>query len=1322
MKPRAAEASAAPLSAAVSGTVARRGRSQGTWLSNGRYRVLVTARGGGCSAWGPIALTRWRADGLADGDGLALFVRNLKTGEFGSACGGRGADPSDETESRRERGRVVRIREIAGIEARLEMTVAPEAACELRRLELRNRAKHTQHLDVTSFGEVALLPQAADLAHPAFSRLFIETEFVAEAGTLLARRRPRAAGESWPVLVHALYGSGALEHESDRVRFVGRGSDPARPHALAERQALTGSTGAVLDPALCLRRAVKLEAGASCTLTALLGVGSDRDAALELARHFASPARVQETFERAAESEAERWREHGLDAEQAAELDGLAAALLCGSVRSHPVAPHECDLRDAGERLSAMGLARDGAAVVLDERRAAPGSGALHSLERAAGYWSALGLDIACCVIRRTRAPVAEPQSANLRVFDLGALEPEDVEALLRTASLVVTGEDVPLRLERPASEVTTIAGTSPAGASPARAPAGPKRSGATAPATAGEALRFFNGYGGFNQAGDEYVIRVVADPSGRRFLPPRPWVNVIANERFGFLLSETGAGCTWSANSREHRLTPWSNDPLVDPHDEVLYLRDDETGEFWSSLPGPAPAAADYEMRHGFGYSVCRLTCSELEQETWCYVPTHDPVKIVRLRVRNHGTRARRLSCFAMQALVLGEARSRSARGIETWPDSGAQAVMARHRSAGEFAGRVAFASLAVHGAEARTFLGGDRAAFLGEGGDARRPRALALESLDGGFGIDRDPAFAEQASFELAAGAQVEIVLLLGEGEHRDDAASLLRRYRSPLAAEETLSQVRRFWTGLLGVIRIETPSPAIDLMVNGWLLYQTVSCRLWGRTALYQSGGAFGFRDQLQDALALIPVRPDWTRAQLLLHASHQFMEGDVLHWWHPPGDRGLRTRVVDDRLWLPYGVALYVKATGDAAVLSEMAPYLRGPVLEPGHDEAFFKPEPAQRFRDLYEHCCHAIDCSLSTGTHQLPLFGTGDWNDGMNAVGREGRGESVWMGFFLYQVLGDFLPLCRLRGDHGRAKRYQEQRQQLSAALEREAWDGAWYRRGWYDDGAPLGSSASDECQIDALAQAWAALSGAVSRERAQQALESVERRLVSYSARLVRLLAPPFDQTPHFPGYIKGYVPGVRENGGQYTHAAIWAARALAETGDADRAAERLEWISPVGRSSTRADADIYQVEPYVLAADVYAEPPHVGLGGWTWYTGSSGWMHRTVIESLLGISLEAGSALLIEPRWPSEWPACRVWFSPLGMRARFEISMSHAGGEGPRLESASFDGAPLPVEDGRVRIPFSQADETHEVALLFGPSRQRRDRASSGDVSGHQP
>jgi cyclic beta-1,2-glucan synthetase len=1314
---RQESAAGAPHGAAgagLAGAPVRRAQGRDAWLSNGGYRVLVTARGGGCSALGPVALTRWRADALADGDGLALFVRDLDSGRFGPLCGAHAG--TEVGRCRREPGRVLISRVVARLEARLEIAVAPDAPCELRRLELHNPLGTPRRIEVTTFCEVALLPQAADLSHPAFSRLFVETEFVAADGALLARRRPRTATERWPVMAHALIGDGALEFETDRARFFGRGFDPARPCALDGPEPLSGTVGAVLDPALCLRRTFEIAPHGTVTLIAVLGAGADREAALALARRFAVPARVREALERTADAEAASWRELELGAEEVAQLDALGAALLCGAVRPIAAEPGERDLRDAEQRLSALGLDPRAVRVVADLRRDAPGAGTPAALERAARRWSSLGLDIECCALVRDRAAREATSRDLLHVLEAGALEPADADALLRTASLVLAREGwpapavtpgrPPADTERRSARAAALAGPS---AAPGRAP-DRARAAERAPSPADAAtLQFFNGYGGFSAAGDEYVIRVTADAQGRLTLPPRPWVNVIANPHFGFLFSETGAGCTWSLNSREHRLTPWSNDAVLDPHDEALYLRDDASGEFWSPLPGPAPApSGTYEVRHGWGASVCRLECAGLEQETSVFVPEHDPVKIVQLVIRNRGERPRRLSLFAVQSLVMGELRSRGARTIETWADPAQRAVLARNRVGGEFAGRVAFASVAVFGAEARVRLGGDRAAFLGAGGSMRSPRALALDELEGLFGPGRDPAFAAQARFELAAGDEVTVVLLLGEGEHRDDATALLTRYRAPRAAAEALTQVRRFWNNLLGTIHIATPSPALDLMVNGWLIYQTVSCRLWGRTAFHQSGGAYGFRDQLQDALALTSLRPDWTRAQLLLHAAHQFIEGDVLHWWHPPGDRGLRTRVVDDRLWLPYGAAQYVHATGDVTVLGEMTPYLRGPVLEPGQDEAFLQPEPAQQFRDLYEHCCHAIDCSLATGAHHLPLFGTGDWNDGMNAVGREGRGESVWMGFFLFTVLGEFVPLCRLRGDLARGNRYEEERERLRAALEAEAWDGEWYRRGWYDDGTPLGSDAGDECKIDALAQAWAALSGAAPRGRVEQALASLERHLIDPSARLVRLLAPPFDRTPHHPGYIKGYVPGVRENGGQYTHAALWVARAFAETGHAERAAQLLEWISPVSRSLTREQADVYQSEPYVVAADIYAEPPHVGRGGWTWYTGSSGWMYRTVTESLLGLSIEAGRTLRIAPHWPAAWRECRVRFSPPGARSSFEITMAHPGGENPRLADASLDGEPLAIEDGAVRLAIPQDDAVHEVVLILGAGAKR--------------
>ncbi|UCE03059.1 MAG: glycosyl transferase, partial [Candidatus Latescibacterota bacterium] len=738
----------------------------------------------------------------------------------------------------------------------------------------------------------------------------------------------------------------------------------------------------------------------------------------------------------------------------------------------------------------------------------------------------------------------------------------------------------------------------------------------------------------GFAADGSEYVVRLRSDATGALTYPPRPWINVIANEGFGFLVSETGAGCTWSRNSREHRLTPWSNDPVLDPHGEALYVRDEESGAFWSLFAGPAPAAGDYEMRHGFGYSVCQHTSHELEQRTLLFVPLHTALKITTIRLTNRSARRRTLSLFAYRRLVLGATSADSARFVVTELDSESNAVLARNPLAGAFAGGVTFAAVAP--SDHAVHFTCDRTAFVGRNGTPAEPAALrGIAVLDGRAGAGLDPCIAQQVVLEVQAGETAELCLLFGEANSVEDVRSTVARYADVDVTESALEEVRGFWRRLLSQIRVTTPARALDILIQGWLPYQALSCRLWGRSASYQSGGAFGFRDQLQDAAAFVHVWPQLTRAQILLHAGQQFVEGDVLHWWHPPHGRGTRTRCVDDLVWLPWTVAFYVRRTGDWDVLQEKARFLCARRLEAGEDEAYLLPSDSGATADLYEHCCRALDRSLATGAHGLPLFGTGDWNDGMNRVGRQGRGESVWMGFFLYHVLGEFMPICEQREDRNRMRRYRAHRQSLLAALEAEAWDGEWYRRGYYDNGAPLGSKASGECRIDALAQAWAVLAKAASPERARQAMRAVERHLIQSQEGFIKLLAPPFETTTDDPGYIQGYPPGVRENGGQYTHAALWVVAAMAALRRRDRVAPLLEMLTPIRHARTPEQVAIYEVEPYVVAADVYGVPPHLGRGGWTWYTGSAGWMYQVALESLLGFAIEAGNLVRLLPCIP---------------------------------------------------------------------------------------
>jgi N,N'-diacetylchitobiose phosphorylase len=825
-----------------------------------------------------------------------------------------------------------------------------------------------------------------------------------------------------------------------------------------------------------------------------------------------------------------------------------------------------------------------------------------------------------------------------------------------------------------------------------------------TASRSRGEPARFRNGHGGFSPDGTEYVIRLPYREGSGLLYPPQPWINVIANEEFGFLVSETGAGSTWCLNSREHRLTPWSNDPVTDPHGEAFFLRDDETMEFWSPLPGPAPRRADYEIRHGFGYTLCEMADAGIEHETLLFASRRDPLKVIRVRLRNLGGHSRHLSFFAFYQLVLGGLSEEGGRFVVTEPVPERGLILARNRMAGEFAGRVAFAAIVASRDAGRVRLCGDRAAFVGIGGDHRNPAALSDPSpLAGTFGAGLDPCFAQQLSFELTAGESLDLCLLFGEGSAPERVNEILARHDTCAAVERAYEEARGFWRGFLGAVQIHSPSPALDLMVNGWLPYQTLSCRLWARSAFYQSGGAFGFRDQLQDSLALVHQQQEITRGQILAHAAEQFVEGDVLHWWHPPTGKGIRTRFADDLLWLPLATGSYVSTTGDWAILDCMIPFRSARPLEPGEDEAFLFPETSGDAADLYEHCCRALDRSLNTGEHGLPLFGTGDWNDAMNRVGRLGKGESVWMGFFLYAVLGEFLPICSRRSDTGRVARYEQHREMLRKALEENGWDGEWYRRGYYDDGTPLGSDRDEECRIDALAQSWAVLSGAAPPDRARRAIEAVERRLVSEKDGLIRLLAPPFDRTPKDPGYIKGYAPGIRENGGQYTHAALWFVRALCEMGRRDRAAALLEMLNPITHARTPEEVSVYCVEPYVIAADVYGEPPHTGRGGWSWYTGSSGWMYRVALESVLGFTLRSGEWIVMKPRIPDSWDRAGIVFTPPQGETVYEIEIRNPNGCAESILSATIDGVTAPVTGGEVQIPLVPGRGRCRVIVTLG-------------------
>jgi cyclic beta-1,2-glucan synthetase len=819
------------------------------------------------------------------------------------------------------------------------------------------------------------------------------------------------------------------------------------------------------------------------------------------------------------------------------------------------------------------------------------------------------------------------------------------------------------------------------------------RRGGGSSPALEG------NGYGEFVDEGRAYRIVIGREADGALRLPPMPWTNVIGNEHFGVIASEKGSLTTFAGNSRLHRLSPWRNDPVVDPHEEAFYLRDEASGDHWSALPGPAPIAATYDVRHGHGYSSYTHVSGGLEHAVTLFVPRADPVRIALITLVNPGATARTVSLYSYQRLVQGGTPGETRATQVVRADARLRAVLGENPAAGPFAGCAAFAAFAGDAGAFEASI--DRRVFLGEPGSLDSPRAV----VDGGplgLGTPGAACAALKTSLTIPAGGRVSLAALFGEAASVPDVEALLARYRTPGAVDAALEQVTAFWREALGATRIETPVPALDLMANGWLGYQTLVCRLWARSAYYQSGGAYGFRDQLQDAASLAYTHPELLRAQILNHASHQFPEGDVLHWWHPPATVGIRTRFADDLVWLPWLTAHYLAVTGDTAILDEVLPFVGGPELEAGEDERYFQATRLERSASVYEHCVLALDRAMTRGAHGLPLFGSGDWNDGMNRVGREGRGESVWMAFFLSRTIAEFLPVVRARGDAAHAARLGAYRQDLVEAVNDAGWDGAWYRRGYYDSGAVLGSAESDECRIDALAQAWAVISGLAPPERREQALDSLEAHLVSTDEKLIRLLTPPFVDTREDPGYIKGYVAGVRENGGQYTHAALWVVRALAEAGRRARAVELLAMLSPVSHAATPEGVATYQVEPYVVAADVYGAAPHVGRGGWTWYTGSAGWMLRVTLESVLGLGVEQGTHLTLSPRIPDDWPGFTLEHRcPSGARYRFRVT--NPDGDARAVVNASLDGRALDVRCG-LSIPIADDGALHVVDVTLGP------------------
>lgn len=1284
-------------------------------LSNGVYSVMVTDGGSGFSTNGNMAVTRWNEDYFVK-NGFYIFIKNINSNTGWSAtCDPFAGEP--------EKYRVIFspdkaefVRREGNLESHLEITVSPEDNAEVRMVSLTNHSSHARVVEFTSYFEVVLAPRHEDAAHPAFSKLFVRTEFIPEQVCLLASRRQRKEGQKPLWLVHTMAVDsdsiiGDVQYETDRMKFIGRNRSISNPEALEPDQPLSNSDGSVLDPVMSLRRRVEIAPGQTVKAVYTSAVAHTRKQALSLAEKYNDYRTSKRAFELSWTRSQVENRYLGLESGQIEFYLELIPFILYDSPLRREFAGYIGSNSGAQQDLWPFGISGDIPVILVvvnDLEDIEMVNWAIKGHE----YWRMKGLTTDLVLLVNKKEGYSQPLNDRVRnsisasharelinqyggVFITNSSEMDQAQlTLLYTVARLVVKDSVEIlksrvrdiRLSMEKSCHVEGGNTKPEKLQPVyvHQPINERK------------LLFFNGIGGFSADGKEYVIQLAGGTH-----TPAPWSNIIANKNFGFLVTESGGGYTWAENSREFKLTPWSNDPVTDRQGEIFYMCDTSQKCHWTLTPFPAGDNERYTVRHGHGYSVFEHNSHGMRQSLTMFAALESPVKICMVKITSITGRKRDITITYYARPVMGVDDSRTSPYIVTRSDENG-ILFVENKYNGEFRGRVAFLATNIKDSS----VTGDRTSFIGTGGDLSEPYALMREDLSGITGAGIDPCAAVMAKVHLEPEEEVSVVFLLGSGANEEQAAELVERFTDAVTAEDELERVKEYWRVRLESIQVHTPDDSFDIMMNGWFMYQTIACRIWARSGYYQAGGAYGFRDQLQDSMAPLNTWPALTRDQILLHASRQFEEGDVQHWWHKEGGKGIRTRYSDDLLWLAYVTTEYIEKTEDKSILLEQVPFLKGNILPEGEDEKYEEPQISDKIASLYEHCTLAIDRSLAAGPHGLPLIGSGDWNDGMNTVGNKGKGESVWLGWFLISILKKFVHACQFMKDDTRAQIYRDAVARLQENIEREAWDGSWYRRAYFDDGTPLGSVHNSECMIDSISQSWSVISGAAQPHRMREAMGAVQKYLVDGNEGIIKLLAPPFDKSDLQPGYIKGYVPGVRENGGQYTHAAAWVVMAFAKLGMGDKASELFHMLNPINHSRTELEYSRYKTEPYVIAADVYAVYPHTGRGGWSWYTGAAGWLFKVGLEHITGFR-KKGDKLFINPCIPKNWDGYKIDYHV--EKATYNIEIKNPDRLSCGVSYIAVDGKSCP--DGCITLDKSGF---HRVEVVMGAPYKSSQEAES--------
>ena len=1219
-------------------------------LSNGRYQVMISSAGSGYSRWKDIAVTRWREDATKDDHGIFCYIKDINSGKFWSNTYQPTLQAPKNYEAIFSEGHVEFRRNDFGIDTKTEIVISPEDDTELRRIKITNKTQSLKVLEVTSYAEVVMASQASDEAHPAFSNLFVQTQIVREHNAIYCTRRPRSEEEIPPWMFHLMHVRGgdveAVSYETDRMQFIGRRRTLQHPKSM-EDDVLSGNDGSVLDPIMSIRYRIVIKPNQTSTVDLVYGIADTREACENLMYKYQDRHLKNRAFELSWTHSQVLLRQINATDSDAQLYNRLAGSIIYSNANVRADAAVIQNNYRGQSGLWSHSVSGDLPIVLLhvfDQESVE----LVKQIVQAHAYWRLKGLavdvviwnedhgsyrqflqeKILGLITSETSSP-GRQRLGNIYVKSADQLSSED-RLLFESVARVIISDNKGSLLEQITEQISE---------KPLASLLEPKIVLPPLPQHELELPRdlvFFNGTGGFTKTGDEY--KIITD---KNKTTPAPWVNVIANPVLGTVVSESGSSYTWAVNAHEYRITPWSNDPVSDVGGEAFYLRDEETGNFWCPGSFPKKSGSPYLVTHGFGYSIFEHVEEGIHSEMSVFVDKDLPVKFIVLRIKNESGRERKLSAIGFLEIILGDVRSKTNMHIFSEHDTSTGALLFRNRYNSAFSERVSY--FKVDGGYNFSYTA-DRSEFIGRNRQLDNPQALYRKKLSGRTGAGMDTCAALHVKFDLLNGAEKEIIFQMGNEVNVQEAKALLQKFSDKNAVLQSLQNVKTYWKEIVTAVQVTTPDASLNILANGWLIYQTIACRMFARSGFYQSGGAFGFRDQLQDALALLHAQPEMAREQILLSASRQFTEGDVQHWWHPPEGRGVRTRCSDDMLWLPFAASRYISVTGDIDILQVPVGFIESRTLHEGEDSLYDLPVSLNMTGTLYEHCVRAIKYSLHFGEHGLPLIGSGDWNDGMDRVGNKGKGESVWLAFFLYDILIKFSTVAANNGDISFAELCKEEAASLQINIEKSGWDGEWYRRAYFDNGTPLGSKENMECRIDAIAQSWSVLSGAGGHERRKMAMASLNKYLVKRDLRLIQLLDPPFNVSGLNPGYIKGYVPGVRENGGQYSHAAIWSLMAFAALGDHEKVWELFSMIQPLSHAADADSIGVYKVEPYLMAADVYANESHKGRGGWTWYTGSAGWMYQFIIGSLLGIELQRNQ-LKIKPCFPSHWPSVSITY-----------------------------------------------------------------------------